>query len=417
MAESDSNKKGGKPVTERTFDIWWQGVQIFFDRYNRVKKESLDCWAAVPQAIIQATLAADFDISRAELWDRFFTGILAPIIQYKWSIFKREEVPPPRNLDRRLVFSGSVQLINLRGLWAMAEQGILSPEDQLRHVKDCGSRLDQHGREVLGGRIFVHLTRLILEESERVRPHDREGIRDNGEPEKNDTENKSPSGPEDGLQSPDEKEQLKWPKPTPRDKPAPALALNTNGRPAPPRGRQKPRWTHENIRKWLQAENRRAEAEDEAELKAQAGKAVVNYQKEASKHHELPASQGQSKTLMQPEPAAGRGQPQAVINPIFARLETASQSLLDLALAKIAENPLFASQVIRGITALHDDIRAVASQDHPTSAVNPILARLKAASQSLLDLVVANAAKSPRFVCDVIQGIAALQDEIQAAAL
>ncbi|RYP43573.1 hypothetical protein DL770_011568 [Monosporascus sp. CRB-9-2] len=144
----------------------------------------------------------------------------------------------------------------------------------------------------------------------------------------------------------------------------------------------------------------RAKAKAEAETAAEAESAVIKDQVMSSKNLESVAS---------------KFQPEAVVNLIFPRLEAASQSLLGLTLAKIAENPLFASKVIRGIIALQNDIRAASSAVQPTSALNPIFAQLEAASQSLLDLVAANAAKSPLLVCSVIEGIAAFQNEIRAS--
>ncbi|RYP29139.1 hypothetical protein DL767_006909 [Monosporascus sp. MG133] len=166
MAEDHSNEKGGKPSPDVNFDRWWTVMRNLFDGRNKKTKEPIDIWAAVPQVIIKVTLAADLDISHYELWNQFFSGLMGLMVSKPFSIFTCEKVPPPRSLDRRLVFTGSLSLINLRGLWAMAEEGSLSPEVQLRHLKDSGRRLDYLGREVPGGRIFAHLTRLMLEQLE-----------------------------------------------------------------------------------------------------------------------------------------------------------------------------------------------------------------------------------------------------------
>ncbi|RYP86950.1 hypothetical protein DL769_000630 [Monosporascus sp. CRB-8-3] len=141
-------------------------------------------------------------------------------------------------------------------------------------------------------------------------------------------------------------------------------------------------------------------AEAEAEVETKAGGAVV---------------EDQAMSSTDPKSAAREDQSEAVINHIFPLLEAASQSLLDPALAKIAENPLFASEVIKGITVLQGDIRAAAGRTQPASEVNPIFAQLEAASQSLLDLVAANAAEISRLASEVAQGVTALQNEIRTA--
>ncbi|RYO92563.1 hypothetical protein DL766_002356 [Monosporascus sp. MC13-8B] len=114
----------------------------------------------------------------------------------------------------------------------MVEQGILNSEDQPRHVKDCGSRLDEHGRELPDGRTFVHPTRLMLE---RPEIRGREGIRAKRDPERDDSEDESLFGPEDGHHGPEEKELLHWPKPALRDTPtSPSAAGSVRYNRVPP---------------------------------------------------------------------------------------------------------------------------------------------------------------------------------------
>ncbi|RYO93800.1 hypothetical protein DL764_007935 [Monosporascus ibericus] len=109
MAEDHSHKKGCKPIPD--------------------SKKPIDIWAAVSQVITKVTLAADLDINHYELWNQYVSGLIGLITRKPFSIFAREEVPPPRSLDRRLVFTGSVSPMNLRGLWAMAEEAL----EQERH--------------------------------------------------------------------------------------------------------------------------------------------------------------------------------------------------------------------------------------------------------------------------------------------
>ncbi|RYP46411.1 hypothetical protein DL768_007378 [Monosporascus sp. mg162] len=258
MAEDHSNEHGGKPSKYRNFDRWWKVMMTMFDNRNKKAKEPIDIWAAVPQVIIKVTLAAELDITLYELWNQFFSGLMGLIGTFAVT---KEEVPPARNLDRRLVFTGALSLINLRGLWAMAEDGSLNPDVQLRHLKDGGRCLDHHGREIHGSSV---------------------------EPEKSDTENKSPSGPEDRHQIPDGKEQPQWPKPAPRNTSTSPSANQsshtTAGGPAPRRAKPKPRYTRAVLEDKGKKKQEKAPGSSEIEAgKAEKEKEVISSKSEAAK--------------------------------------------------------------------------------------------------------------------------------------
>ncbi|RYP86948.1 hypothetical protein DL769_000628 [Monosporascus sp. CRB-8-3] len=258
MSEHHPNEKGVKPDPDVNFDRWWRAIKTVVDRREQKGKKPIDIWAAVPQTIIKVASTAKLDISLYDLWDQFFRGLVGFLSRRPFSIFDEVEVPPPRSIDPRLVFSGSLPLVNLRGLLAMAEQGVLSPEDQLRHVEDGGRRLDQHGRELPAGRTFVHPARQIIE---RPKVHGKEGIRAKGEPEKEESEDELPFGPGDGHHSPEEKEMAHWPRPALRGTPT-SMSANQSSHvaaagQAPRRVTPKPRYTYANIEKWRQARERR----------------------------------------------------------------------------------------------------------------------------------------------------------------
>ncbi|RYP76704.1 hypothetical protein DL771_001626 [Monosporascus sp. 5C6A] len=163
-------------------------------------------------------------------------------------------------------------------------------------------------------------------------------------------------------------------------------------------------------------EKERRQIEDKAKAEAEA-RAKAETEAAAAAPVQSTVVEAQVMSSIDPESEASEVQPKGVADAIFPRLEAAAQSLLDLVLTRSDENPRFSSKVIPGITALQDDIRAAAGADQPTSAMNPTFARLEAASQSLLELVVANAAKSQCIVCRAIEGILAFQNEIRALAV
>ncbi|RYP76703.1 hypothetical protein DL771_001625 [Monosporascus sp. 5C6A] len=198
MAQANLSTKGVKPIQDDDFEIWWTAINASIDKHNKKKsKQPVDIWAAVPGIIIKVTKAARLGISRHALWDDSLQGSWQTV-----SIFGGE-VPPPRSIDPRLVFTGSVSLVNLRGLRAMAEEGTLSPE----------------------------------------------GIRAEGDHEMEESGYESPFGLGDG-------ELLHWPKPALRGTSTSASAHQssptTAGGQAPCRVTPKPRYTYASVGKWHQ---------------------------------------------------------------------------------------------------------------------------------------------------------------------